>query len=274
MKRIPQFLPKWEYITPDVAEHLLRTNSKNRRISQPRVAIIAQAMKDNQYIPTHEGIGVDIDGILIDGQHRLVAILQTGLAQWILVTRGMPSVCREFIDIGKPRTAYDIAVVLQRFNKNSDFAIVRKLEYGIIPSTQWNIQPYKLFELCDKYSDGLDFISNIGGSDIKSPVSTAIVRCYLADRNTEPKLKRFVEVLKGDNPIGQYESAAVKLREFIIRNRNDSYSGQRNLNRNEILYYTTESALINFLHGKNVKSLVRVSEEKFKLPEQYLPGKR
>jgi len=75
-------------ITPDIAKFLLSLNIKNnRRISNARVESYAQDMRDDKFAETTM-ITIDENGRLIDGQHRLHAVIKSGKAQWFVVFVG------------------------------------------------------------------------------------------------------------------------------------------------------------------------------------------
>lgn len=72
-------------ITPEIAAYILRGNTHNREINQRQVAIWAEAMRRGEWKLTHQGIAISSDGRLIDGQHRLLAIIKAGIALEMMV---------------------------------------------------------------------------------------------------------------------------------------------------------------------------------------------
>ena len=78
-----------ETITPALAtEWLDKHNSVNRKISEPTVQSYAMDMKNGRWTLTHQGIAFDTEGNLQDGQHRLWAIVFSGITLEMMVTRG------------------------------------------------------------------------------------------------------------------------------------------------------------------------------------------
>lgn len=65
-------------ITPEMAERYLQINGKNRRKSNDHIARLARKMSQGRWIVNGQTISFDIDGRLIDGQHRLEAIVKSG----------------------------------------------------------------------------------------------------------------------------------------------------------------------------------------------------
>lgn len=65
-------------VTPQIAQDWLdNRNLHNRRKSNVTARKYVKAIRAERWKCTHEGIAFDRDGFLIDGQHRLMAIVQT-----------------------------------------------------------------------------------------------------------------------------------------------------------------------------------------------------
>lgn len=69
-----------ELVTPEMARHWLSDNAHNRKINLERVAEICQKMTDGTWREKGPAIEVTDTGHLLNGQHRLTAIIQTSTA--------------------------------------------------------------------------------------------------------------------------------------------------------------------------------------------------
>jgi hypothetical protein len=98
---------KLETITPEKAARILEKN-RNRRISVARVKALVDAMLSEQWQMTGQTIQIDKDGYLVDGQHRLTAIVRSNRSQQFLVVRNVDSEAREVTDYVRPRSASDV----------------------------------------------------------------------------------------------------------------------------------------------------------------------
>lgn len=96
-----------ETITPEKARAYLDANYDNRHVRGSWVDELAGIIKRGQWRETHQGIAFDLNGRLLDGQHRLMAIAQAGLPVKMLVTRELAEDVFRFIDSGKSRSIYD-----------------------------------------------------------------------------------------------------------------------------------------------------------------------
>lgn len=98
----------WREVTPQLAKELLSRNTINRKINDKLVEFYAIQMKKGQWKITGQGITIDRDGNLQDGQHRLAAIVKSGVAISFLITYGLPIESFTGYDRGKKRSISDI----------------------------------------------------------------------------------------------------------------------------------------------------------------------
>lgn len=102
-------------ITPGFAKDVLATkNTNNRRREPKREKAFADLMRRGEFMLTHQGIAFDEDGVLIDGQTRLAAVVDYGQPVQMMVTVGVPRNTRtakgliinaiDPLDSGRPRS--------------------------------------------------------------------------------------------------------------------------------------------------------------------------
>lgn len=96
-----------ETVTPDMAAAWLTRNEKNRNLNTNYVETLAADMLAGRFPFTGDAIRFDTTDRLIDGQHRLAAIVLTGVPVTIAVMRGLPPEAQESMDIGRSRTISD-----------------------------------------------------------------------------------------------------------------------------------------------------------------------
>lgn len=86
---------KIELITPEAAARILReANIDNRKLKPRKVEALARDIRAGTFVVTHQGIAFDDEGRLLDGQHRLSAIVLAGKAAQMLVTKNLPRTTR------------------------------------------------------------------------------------------------------------------------------------------------------------------------------------
>lgn len=97
-----------EMITPETAALLLGSNIHNRKLSEARVRVLARDITEGRWQLNGEAVKVAEDGTLLDGQHRLAAVVHSGMAVSTLVVRGLPVEAQTTMDTGRARTVSDI----------------------------------------------------------------------------------------------------------------------------------------------------------------------
>lgn len=100
-----------EIITPEMAKEYLEHNNKNRPCSERQVNEYATRMKAGEWMLSPDAIAFDYNGNLINGQHRLKAVVKSGINCQFYVGRNcMPSV---FVvtDEGRKRSAGDTLAI-------------------------------------------------------------------------------------------------------------------------------------------------------------------
>ena len=95
-------------ITPEMAEKFLSLSKGNRNTSPITVAKYAKMMRRGEWVLSSDFITFDENGVLINGHHRLMAIIESGVTVEIGVLVGVPHDNVQAIDIGKSRTLTDV----------------------------------------------------------------------------------------------------------------------------------------------------------------------
>jgi hypothetical protein len=105
---------RWVHISPAMAAEWLERNVRNRPVSQDTVTSYARDMKAGNWVATHQGIAFNDQSELIDGQHRLLAIIEANVTLLMMVTYALPSGVTESalttmdcVDRGRTRSVAD-----------------------------------------------------------------------------------------------------------------------------------------------------------------------
>ena len=103
--------PTFEVVlmTPEWAEKILtQNNNKNRKIRTSKLMMYTRSIEAGDWKITNQGIALDPEGNLLDGQHRLAAIVKASKAVRILLGTNCDPSTFGVIDIGATRTAGDM----------------------------------------------------------------------------------------------------------------------------------------------------------------------
>lgn len=92
-------------VTPAQAQEWLKQNTSNRKLSKVAVEKYRRDMEAGRWKLTHEGIAFDSDGVIVDGQHRLMAVSQMpgDFTLKLSVTFNLEPVARKYVDQGRKR---------------------------------------------------------------------------------------------------------------------------------------------------------------------------
>lgn len=106
--KLPNITVTFEEIGPDkAAEYLLLNAEAQRLVSQATVDRYSGDMASLQWLFNGATVLFDKQGRLIDGQHRLKAIVESGETQVILICRGLDPSVMMAIDAGRRRNFAD-----------------------------------------------------------------------------------------------------------------------------------------------------------------------
>lgn len=100
---------KKELITPSRAKELLEANINNRRVKDPVVSRYAQDILAGRWKQdTGEVIKISKSGIILDGQHRLYAIVKANIPIFLHIAYGIDDSVSDVLDTGSIRNASDV----------------------------------------------------------------------------------------------------------------------------------------------------------------------
>ena len=95
-------------ITPRLAEMMLQSNTRNRALSATTAKKYAESMSRGEWMLSAQGISFSCNGMLIDGQHRLAAIILAERAVKCTIWFGCAADEFQVLDAGRARSPGDI----------------------------------------------------------------------------------------------------------------------------------------------------------------------
>lgn len=95
-------------MTPDQALEILASNTSNRRMRKSVVTRYSRAIKAGQWKLTQQGVAISRDGVLLDGQHRLAAIIEAEIPVPMVVATDCDPSIFSVLDTGATRLASDV----------------------------------------------------------------------------------------------------------------------------------------------------------------------
>lgn len=244
-----------EMITPKQAEKYLQFNTCNRPLRKLLVTNYSNDMKNNNWRLTHQGIAFNCDGTLLDGQHRLAAVVESGVTVQMLVVRGVESRSQLVMDDHAKRSAGDALSLIRKEKITQDeISIIRGVtELGSYKSLYQRLSKHDLDQVYDTFRNALSFvIQNVQGYQrgiTSAPVKSAIAVAWFYVHDLE-RLKTFCDILTGKIlPENDGDRAAVVLREWLLR------SGMKSVVNRSDGFKKTQRAIVAFNERKDIGKL-------------------
>lgn len=122
---------QWMDISPAIAADWLKNNFRNRPLAEDTIIAYARDMAAGAWVATHQGIAFNDQDQLIDGQHRLHAIIRSGRTVRMMVTFGLPSqidgqkaTTMDAVDRGRIRSVADQLKIQHGLKNGSAIAAI------------------------------------------------------------------------------------------------------------------------------------------------------
>lgn len=252
----------WEMVTiAKATEWLEKLNTHNRKKGESLADKYGRDRSLGHWVELSPLlISFDTDGVLLNGQHTLQAIINSDKPGWFLIGRGFDPRTRMVIDIGRMRTPADILKLLGYEASHHDVAVVRQIMNGMSrrASVPEIVDAYIIHEKAAKAVLAMfpHKVKNI----TKAPVAGPMARAWYT-KEYRPHLPRFADILTTGLASKRYrgDRAAGMLREYLIVLPHVGEAMTREI------YKMTETALYAFLNNERLEELLPTEEELFSL---------
>lgn len=148
-------------ITPAIAAYLLRYNAPNqRRISAEHLAKLTKEIATKHWHFRGDPIRISVSGTLIDGQHRLHAVVKSGVAAEMLIIYGLDEDLIREIDTTMRTRSYADGLKVQKLpyaNKLSAATAVLKAIETEEFSSRKRPNPFESDEMLAAHAEGLQW---------------------------------------------------------------------------------------------------------------------
>jgi len=116
-------------MTKELAKDYLSRNVENRKVKTTTLNFYKNQMSSGNWKENGEPIIIDVNGVIKDGQHRLLAVLETGFSYTVPVISGIDCNVMDTIDTGTNRSASDV-LELEGFKYSTLIASLSKMALG------------------------------------------------------------------------------------------------------------------------------------------------
>lgn len=270
----------WEWVKPAQAETYINTNPTYQRQVQPAlVARYAEWQLNETWVDwVPDALLFDEQGKLINGQHRLLAVMLTGRTCGFWVIRGCTRERQFIIDQGRNRSVADLLQTHTGIHTSAHTGAVLRVVLsgyeGVFHSVRGGTAHTgaHMKELYEQVKPQLDTVHKWLREEPRTPaVRTAvtegiIVRALVAHPSEERRIRLFLHILcTGDCQPMPCDRAGILCREVLMdtaREESKQFSG-RGARRRKYAYVQT--ALRAFLDERHVSDIVPATRELFPL---------
>ena len=161
-------------ITPEIAQEMIdksniafeNMEAKQRKIREDVVDIYATDMKEGKWDEENcETIKISKEGAIIDGQHRLRAIISSNIPVCFYVAEGLPISTIKTVDVGLNRSLESTLQILGKEYENGAAAIVRQKmnldKHNRLPSSSSKTLKISRIEQVEEYEKNSILYDNI-----------------------------------------------------------------------------------------------------------------
>lgn len=122
---LPSVHTERRLVTPEIAGQLLAKNSKNRTVIKASLRKIEESIRRGEWVFNGEPIIIASSGRVLDGQHRLMACVNTGVSIDTNIVFGVDESVFETIDQGTSRTVGNVLDIDGEENYNTVAAALK-----------------------------------------------------------------------------------------------------------------------------------------------------
>jgi len=257
-------------VSPERATELLERNTLNRSMSQSWADELSAIMKAGKFVLSNDAVAIAADGRVLNGQHRLWAVVDSGVSVPLLVAEGIDEDAQLVMDVGRKRTLFDavkvgsdpaaqrrVVQVAARMHQGLS-SYYRKIANQDVPAiyemhkdaAQFAVDAFSKIK---KRSPGIDQLGVL-----------AVVGRVFYTRGTKGRLLEFAETMVTGLPKDvKRDQAAILLRDFLrLNTRKAGFSWSMEV------YAKTERAVAAYLKGDKLEKLYAPENEMFPLPHE------
>lgn len=209
----PQMAAEWLKETEDA---IAKGDFRQRTVSEAKVHSYSQDIRNGQWLFNHQGIAFDDNNMIIDGRHRLHAVMKAGKPILSVVTFGLPSESVngsplkviDTIDRGRPRSVAQQLQIAHGYKRsNIQVGVANALAFLYTGERQM-LTTYQVLTIIEKiFGRSFGPILDIGMESRRSQ-SALLLAPLIVFHNSKPTdaenfLKKYIslEGLKASHPV-------------------------------------------------------------------------
>ena len=246
-------------VTPELAREWIADNNFNRPLKPRLVSEYARQIRSGSWRRTHQGIAFDERGVVIDGQHRLWAIVESGQTVPLLVFLNENPSAHESLDNGRVRSHLDVVrlELLDQTIKQKHLSSLKAMWGGKQCKCQNHLTAMELGNLYRRYHNAVRFAVDILEN---SPVDDSTVMGVIARAYhtiAQDRLLDFCRILREGVGVHPCTKMIVEFRDWFLTLKDRQEATRRDI------YKRMENVLHAFLTDDTACDVIRDNKERF-----------
>jgi len=172
-----------EQVDPETARLWLKSNTRNRNIRPAKVRQYARDMAAGRWKLTGEAIKFADDGTLLDGQHRLTAVIEADVTVPILVVSRIAEDAQSVMDSGSARRASDTLAIHGAANAHTLAAAARigvLLDRDSLRTNEVGVSHAEVFAWIEEHPEIEAAVAHVCGGGLRSKIRLSLSRMAYA----------------------------------------------------------------------------------------------
>jgi hypothetical protein len=181
-------------IGPNEATKLLQANQGNRKLNNRHIEFLTREILLGNFKQTGDTIKISSTGRLLDGQHRLNAIIKSGKTIPVSFCEGLDDDTFTVIDTGKNRTGADILSLQNCKHPNELSATIRLIVALENDKQKVRISNTEILKVQEKNPELVEIVNLICSENRKfkmMPVSSVAALYYLFSKKNHSQCEDF-----------------------------------------------------------------------------------
>lgn len=209
-------------ITPEQAMVILENhNPNNRTIARNTVEAYAREMRAGRWGLSNDAMAFDVDGNLLNGQHRLTACILADVPIPVAIMRNVPREDQDRMDLGRPRHIADI-LHMKGYKYSHRLSGALRAMWNMKDLTNWTrkVAPGELLAIAERHPKLIESV--IASEEVKAfPRNGVTAVHYVATHllNEPEKANAFMGVFATGVPTYPGDPAHVLRENYLAARR-------------------------------------------------------
>lgn len=230
-------IPAWAYklrfeikmLTPEWAAQLKQNQVNQRRLNQSAVRDYTRKIVSGLWRLTYQGIALTTEGKLCDGQHRVEAVLKSGIAIPVVVVYNVPDEIFYNLDQARSRSAAD-GCHIAGYDRDRLRAGISKIVIQFYQGTVAQVEPCstpEILRFLDANTEEMEHTLEVASGLSQKATVLGAVHFIFAQIN-RPAADAFIEAFR-TGIVESTNNPAYKLRERLSKQVKNGRFGSRDV---------------------------------------------